>query len=48
MVDFDPEGSMFCAYSSDADALKKFIIYFKQACENNEQIQDLFSRAEVD
>lgn len=29
IVSFDPEGSMFCAYSSDKDALKKFILAFK-------------------
>jgi hypothetical protein len=48
VVKFDPEGSMFCAYSSDADALKKFIHSFKTACEDDILIQDLFSRAELD
>ncbi|WP_281322560.1 immunity 51 family protein [Flavobacterium aestivum] len=48
IVRFDPEGSMFCAYSSDAEALKTFIISFKEACENENLIQDLFSRAELD
>ncbi|WP_291287084.1 immunity 51 family protein [Flavobacterium sp.] len=48
MVKFDPEGSMFCAYSSDAEALKSFIISFKEACENRILILDLFSRAELD
>ncbi|KQB37435.1 immunity 51 family protein [Flavobacterium aquidurense] len=48
VVKFDPEGSMFCAYSSDAVALKKFIISFKEACENKTLILDLFSRAELD
>lgn len=48
IVKFDPEGSMFCAYSSDSDALKSFIASFKQACENETLIQDLFSRAELD
>lgn len=48
VVRFDPEGSMFCAYSSDSAALKSFIVSFKQACENETLIQDLFSRAELD
>jgi hypothetical protein len=48
IVRFDPEGSMFCAYSSDAEALKSFIVSFKEACENENLIQDLFSRAELD
>ncbi|WP_289661934.1 immunity 51 family protein [Flavobacterium panacagri] len=48
VVKLDPEGSMFCAYSSDADALKKFILSFKEACENDSLIRDLFSRAELD
>ena len=48
VVKFDPEAGMFCAYSSDADALKTFIVAFKEACENETLIQDLFSRAESD
>ncbi|WP_264530567.1 immunity 51 family protein [Flavobacterium sp. N502540] len=48
VVKFDPEGSMFCAYSSDSEALKSFIISFKEACENKALILDLFSRAELD
>lgn len=48
LVRFDPEADMFCAYSSDANALKEFIISFKEACENDELIEDLFSRAELD
>lgn len=47
-VKFDPEGSMFCAYSSDGAALKTFIVSFKEACENKTLILDLFSRAELD
>ena len=47
-VDFDPEGSMFCAYSEDAEALGEFILKFKEACEDRELITDLFSRAELD
>jgi hypothetical protein len=48
VVKFDPEGSMFCAYSSDAGALKTFIISFKEACENKTLILDLFSRSALD
>ncbi|OOG18865.1 hypothetical protein BWD42_02585 [Sphingobacterium sp. CZ-UAM] len=48
VVKFDPESDMFCAYSTNADALKTFIIAFKEACENEKLIQDLFSRAETD
>jgi hypothetical protein len=48
IIKFDPEGSMFCAYSSDADALKTFIMEFKEALENKTLILDLFSRAELD
>lgn len=47
-IDFDSEGSMFCIYSSDKEALRKFILQFKEACENEELIMDLFSRAELD
>ncbi|NPD55549.1 hypothetical protein EEL40_13305 [Muribaculaceae bacterium Isolate-083 (Janvier)] len=48
IVQFDPEADMFCAYSDDKEALKTFIIAFKNACENETLIQDLFSRAELD
>lgn len=47
VVHFDPEGSMFCAYSSDRAALKAFITSFKEACEDKLLILDLFSRAEL-
>ena len=45
LISFDSEYSMFCAYSSDADALKRFILLFKEACENDGLIADIFSRA---
>jgi len=47
-IGFDPEGSMFCAYSSNEEELKAFIQGFKNACEEPELILDLFSRAELD
>jgi len=48
VVKFDPEAEMFCAYSSNPDALKTFIIAFKETCENKTLIQDLFSRVRLD
>lgn len=47
-VNFDPEASMFSAYSSNSDALKEFVLSFKTACEDTALIMDLFSRAELD
>ena len=47
-IGFDPEGSMFCAYSSDREALLEFIREFHCACEEDAVIRDLFSRAELD
>jgi hypothetical protein len=47
-VHFDPEAGMFTAYSKNEEALKQFIVAFKEACENEVLIQDLFSRAELD
>lgn len=47
-INFDSESSMFCAYSDNSDALKEFIIAFKNACENQTLILDIFSRAELD
>lgn len=47
-IKFDSEADMFCAYSSNIDALKTFIVAFKEICENKVLIQDLFSRAELD
>lgn len=45
---FDPEGSMFCVYSKDKNALADFILRFKKTCEDKTSILDLFSRAELD
>lgn len=47
-IKFDPEAGMFCAYSSNAESLKEFILDFRNACEDDVLIQDLFSRAELD
>lgn len=46
-VEFDSEADMFCAYSSDKDDLYRFATGFKKACEDDELIGDLFSRAEL-
>lgn len=48
IVKFDSEASMFCAYSFDKEALEKFAISFKNTCEDESTITDLFSRAELD
>lgn len=45
---FDPEGSMFCAYSKNLEALAEFARGFHSACEDDVLIRDLFSRAELD
>ncbi|AZA93586.1 Uncharacterised protein [Chryseobacterium nakagawai] len=47
-IRFDPEGGMFCAYSSQESQLKDFILDFKAICEDEALIRDLFSRAELD
>jgi len=46
-LEFDSEAGMFCVYSENKKALEKFILGFKEACEDKEVIKDLFSRAEL-
>jgi hypothetical protein len=48
IVHFDPEADMFCAYSDNREAIQSFTIGFKDACEDDVLIRDLFSRAELD
>ena len=48
VVRFDPEAGLFSAYSSDEEALRTFITGFKDACEEEGRLADLFSRAELD
>nr|WP_232231594.1 Imm51 family immunity protein [Paenibacillus sp. HW567] len=48
VIHFDPEAGMFCAYSSNKEAILSFATGFKTACEDDTLIQDLFSRAELD
>ena len=47
-INFDPEGSMFCAYSSNVDALVRFAFGLKEFCDDIDTMKDLFSRAELD
>ena len=46
-IDFDPEGSMFGAYSSKVDALARFDL-IERVCDDTNTMKDLFSRAELD
>lgn len=46
-IQFDSEAGMFCVYSENKEALKKFVLEFKKACEDKKLIKDLFSRAEL-
>ncbi len=48
VVHFDPEADMFCAYSNNRAALQCFALAFKDTCEDDAVIRDLFSRAELD
>ncbi|WP_198087665.1 immunity 51 family protein [Variovorax sp. E3] len=48
IVRLDPEGDMFCAYSGDRQALESFALAFHAMCEDEAQMRDLFSRAELD
>jgi len=46
VVNFDPERGLFCAYSDDGAALERFTLAFKDTCENDAVICDLFSRVD--
>lgn len=48
IVKFDPEGSMFCAYSADKEALQQFALAFRAAVADERRATDLLSRAELD
>ncbi|WP_141503008.1 Imm51 family immunity protein [Paenibacillus luteus] len=48
IINFDPEAGMFAAYTSNQEAMVSFAAAFKEACENDALIGDLFSRAELD
>lgn len=47
-IGFDPEAGMFCAYSKNAEALQKFALGFREMCDDDTVMSDLFSRAELD
>lgn len=47
-IKFDPEADMFCAYSKDAEALRKFIVLFRHALDKTEFMIEIFSYAELD
>ncbi|WP_326984676.1 immunity 51 family protein [Chryseobacterium sp. MYb264] len=47
-IKFDPEADMFCAYSTNPEKLKEFVLEFKNTCEDELAVQDLVSRAELD
>ncbi|MBP1992318.1 Imm51 family immunity protein [Paenibacillus eucommiae] len=48
IIKFDPEAGMFAAYTDNKEAMQRFAAGFKDACENDTLIRDLFSRAELD
>jgi len=43
-IDFDSEHLCFVAYSTDKEAMKRFIVMFKETCEDEKLITDIFSR----
>lgn len=45
--EFDSEAGMFCVYSEDEASLADFALAFKNTCEDEALISDLFSRAEL-
>ncbi len=45
-IKFNPETEMFCAFSSNKDALKKFAIELKLACDDEYLLTDLFLKAD--
>ncbi len=48
IIHLDPEASMFSAYSDNREAIQSFVLGFKDACEDDDSIRDLFSRAVLD
>ncbi|WP_018757719.1 Imm51 family immunity protein [Paenibacillus terrigena] len=48
IIRFDPEADMFAAYTDNKEAIFSFAITFKEACEDDSLIRDLFSRAVLD
>ncbi|WP_230661656.1 immunity 51 family protein [Psychrobacter sp. I-STPA10] len=50
IINFDPEAGMFSAYTEieNKETLKAFALAFKQLCEDEQTMLDLFTRAELD
>ena len=44
-INFDPEAGMFCAYSSNIEAMKKFALGLRSMFDDDEMMKDLLSRA---
>lgn len=47
-IHHDPEADMYCAYATDADALRDFILKFREICDKDSLIKDLFLRVEIE
>lgn len=45
-IDFDPEAGTFVALSTSSEALRRFALAFKEACEDEALMEELFSQAE--
>ncbi|WP_340003339.1 Imm51 family immunity protein [Paenibacillus sp. FSL K6-0276] len=48
IIRFDPEADTFCIYTDNKEAILSFAIAFKEACEDDSLMKDLFSRAVLD
>ena len=48
VIHFNPEADLFCCYAKDKEALEQFAVAFKEACENEPLIRELFSKAILD
>lgn len=46
VLDFDSEAGMFCVYCDDGETLKNFARSFKAACEDEDKIKDILSKAD--
>ena len=44
-IKFDPEAGMFCAYSSNMEAIRKFAIGMREMFNDDDLMKDLLSRA---
>ena len=46
LIDFDPEAGTFVALSISSEALRRFALAFKEACEDEALMEELFFQAE--